>query len=68
MKKNNIIIFSNDNFNFINKFLYFQNKNTLTIIDILRDKFKVRLILKKIKLKKIKKKKLKMLLKKIFLI
>tara|TARA_B110001469_G_C9327317_1_gene174891 strand:+ start:325 stop:531 length:207 start_codon:yes stop_codon:yes gene_type:complete len=68
MKKNNIIVFSNDNFNFINKFLYFQNKNTLTIIDILRDKFKIRLISKGNKFKTINKKKLKMLLKKIFLI
>ena len=57
MKKNNIIVFSNDNFNFINKFLYFQNKNTLTIIDILRDKFKIRLISKGNKFKTINKKK-----------
>ena len=58
MKKDNIIVFSNDNFNYINKFLHFQNKNTFTIIDILRRKFEIKLISKRNKIKTVKKKKI----------
>lgn len=60
MKKlNNLYIFSNDNFFYKKNFLYYQNKNTQTIIDILSGKFKVNLISKKNKNKFVNKKKLK---------
>ena len=46
MKKRGVVDFSNDSFYYQNKFLYYQNKNTQTIIDILNSKFKVFLISK----------------------
>ena len=44
MKKKGVVVFSNDSFYYKNKFLYYQNKNTQTIIDILNSKFQVFLI------------------------
>lgn len=57
MKKDKISVFSNDNFYYKNQTLFYQNKNTFTLIDLLRDKFKINLISRKNKLKTINKKK-----------
>ena len=57
MKKDKIFVFSNDNFYYKNRILHYQNKNTFTLIDLLKDKFEVNLISRKNKFKTINKKK-----------
>ncbi|MBD1163509.1 glycosyltransferase [Pelagibacterales bacterium SAG-MED11] len=57
MKKDNISVFSNDNFYYKNQILHYQNKNTFTLINLLRNKFRVNLISRKDKFKTINKKK-----------
>ena len=58
MKKNSIFVFSNDNLYQKNNYLYYQNKNTLTLIDLLNEEFEVCLISRKNKFKTIGKKKI----------
>ena len=58
MKKDNISVFSNDNFYYKNQILHYQNKNTFTLINLLRNKFRVNLISRKDKFKTINKKKI----------
>ena len=47
MKMDKIVVFSNDNFDYRNNLIYYQNKNTQTIIDILSEKFNILLVSKK---------------------
>jgi len=57
--KKKIVVFSNDSFYYQNKFLYYQNKNTQTIIDILNSKYDVHLISRESLKKTTRKKKIK---------
>ena len=57
--KKKIVVFSNDSFYYQNKFLYYQNKNTQTIIDILNSKYDVHLISRESLKKTTQKKKIK---------